>query len=361
MDNQPENIDTTDQPKSPVLPEIVTAQKKKRRPFFIYGLIVFILAAGAGTALAVKKNSKKADRQSSSGLSLNNAAGSPSPSASVASPTPAATKISLLEEGKIILSGGYADPTVVPMEGGYRMYVNRQSNGPGGYLTYTSPDGIAWKKEKDIIIPQVATGRAVVLPTGIRFYYPGVQPIKPSDPPADMYSSFSKDGVTFTKDPGVILSPRTPAHYVEGPTVFQLPDKTWRMYFNENTTAASNQRDGIIWGASSSDGLTWTRDATLTMEADNTESVTRSPWKQVLHPFVLANPKGGYIMFYNTHSEIYAATSTDGISWKKIGYTGIHGADIDGYFQADGTIRVYYGDFNEKTGGLVYGAVFKVQ
>jgi predicted GH43/DUF377 family glycosyl hydrolase len=178
-----------------------------------------------------------------------------------------------------------------------------------------------------------------------------------------MYSSFSADGLTFTKDPGVVIQPRSSAYYVEGPTVFQLPDKTWRMYFNENTVAAGMQRDGEIWGATSADGLKWTRDDKVTMQADSTEAGTnnRSPWKQLLHPFVLKNPKGGYIMMYNSHSELYAATSTDGLAWEKIGKIGIHGADIDGYFQTDGSIRVYYGDFTPQTGGLVYTAVLKAQ
>lgn len=274
------------------------------------------------------------------------------------------TKISVAEEGKLILPNGHADPTVLSTETGYRMYVNRQSGGPGGYLTYTSPDGITWTKEKDIIISGVATGRAIALPTGVRFYYPGMQPIKPADPPADMFSSFSTDGVSFAKDPGVILKARDSAHYVEGPTVFQLPDKTWRMYFNENSIAAGNKRDGEIWGATSTDGLTWTRDEKVTLQDDDREATQQnmaSAWPQVLHPFVLKNPKDGYTMFYNTHSELYAATSTDGIKWNKIGKIGIHGADIDGYFQDDGTIRVYYGDHTAQTGGLVYMAVLKVE
>jgi uncharacterized protein (UPF0333 family) len=280
-----------------------------------------------------------------------------------ASPTPSAntTKITVAEEGKIILTGGYADPTVAATSTGYRMYVNRQSGGPSGYMTFVSTDGKNWTKEKDSVISGAATGRAVTLPTGIRFYYPGMQPIKPSDPPADMFSAFSTDGVTFKKDAGTILSPSDSDHYVEGPTVFQLPDKSWRMYFNENTTAAGNQRDGIIWGASSKDGLTWTRDATPTLEADATELGNTPQWKQVLHPFVIANPKGGYIMFYNSHSEIFAATSTDGLKWTKTGKVGIHGADIDGYFQADGTLRVFYGDFSPATQGVVYMGVLNIK
>jgi hypothetical protein len=282
-----------------------------------------------------------------------------------AAKTEESLKITVVDPGKVILEGGYADPTIVPTANGYRMYVNRQSGGPSGYGTFTSSDGISFVKEKDNVIAGAATGRAVVLPNGIRFYYPGAQPIKPADPPADLFSSFSIDGVTFAKDPGALLKPRSNSHYLEGPTVFQLSDKSWRMYFNENTIASGNQLDGEIWGASSTDGLAWTRDEKATLQYDSTEKNALNNigtvWPQVLHPFVLKNPNGGYIMFYNSHSEIFAATSNDGKTWKKIGKIGIHGADLDGFFQKDGSLRVYYGDFNPQSGGLVYTAVLKIK
>jgi hypothetical protein len=66
-------------------------------------------------------------------------------------------------------------------------------------------------------------------------------------------------------------------------------------------------------------------------------------------------------MLYNSHSEVYAATSTDGKTWTKLGKIGVHGADVDGYFQEDGTIRVFYGDFSEATQGVVYMGVLKVE
>lgn len=280
------------------------------------------------------------------------------------SATTAKSKITVLAEGTLVLPNGYADPTVVAYSGGYRMYANRQSGGPSGYETFISADGGSWTKEHDAVLSGVATGRAIVLPDGIRFYYPGMQPINPSDPPADMYSSFSTDGVTFTKDPGVRLSPRDDAHYVEGPTVFQLPDNSWRMYFNENSIASGNQRDGVIWGASSKDGLEWTRDEEPTLEAGDDETKQEgkpAQWKQVLHPFVVKNPKGGYLMFYNSHSEMYAATSTDGLKWERLGRIGITGADLDGYFLPDGTMRVFYGGFTPSTGGLVYMGLLKFE
>lgn len=327
----------------------------------LIGLAVVAVGLLVVYFISWKSRSQTTNVASNSGY---NYATSPQAKAS-ATATPTATtattaKISILEPGKIILSGGYADPTIAKTATGYRMYVNRQSGGPSGYMSFTSTDGQTWTKEKDSIISGAATGRAVVLPIGVRFYYPGPQPIKASDGQADLLSAFSTDGVTFKKDSAKVLSPKDSAHYVEGPTVFQLPDQTWRLYFNENSVAAGNQRDGIIYGASSKDGISWTRDEAASLTMDATESGTNAPWSQVLHPFVIKNPQGGYLMFYNSHSEIYVATSTDGLKWTKTGKVGIRGADLDGYFQADGTLRVFYGDFSEATQGVVYMAVLKV-
>lgn len=315
----------------------------------VLGIIVIVVIGFVGWRVMQANKDKKTNTSVSSESSTT---------------TAVKTKVSVQKEGALVLPNGYADPTVVATASGYRMYVNRQSGGPNGILIFASTDGVTWTKEKDIILPGTSTSRAVIFPDGVRLYYPEQQPINEGAPTANMISSFSTDGLTFTKDPGLRLSPRSNASYVEGPTVFQLADKTWRMYFNENTVAAKMQRDGVIWGATSKDGVTWTRDEATTIEAGEEESMQgnmKAPWKQVLHPFVLKNPKGGYIMFYNSHSEIYAATSTDGLKWSKIGKIGIHGADFDGYFQKDGTIRAYYGDFSPQTGGLVYMAVLKVE
>jgi hypothetical protein len=362
----------TDQPTilpSPDQASTITSQNPpiaSKRPFSKIHLAIALVATLiiAGVAFLLFKSSfKTANSPATSGTNGNLNTNSAQATAPTVTPK-TTTKITVVQEGVLALPKGHADPSVVRTSTGYRMYVNRQSGGPNGILIYNSQDGVVWKKEKDIVISGASTNRAIVLPTGVRIYYPQPQPIKPTDPIANMISSFSQDGLTFTKDPNIVLAPRDSNYYVEGPTVFQLPDKSWRMYFNENTVAAKMQRDGEIWGASSPDGINWTRDEKVTMQSDEVEAGAgnmQNPWKQLLHPFVLANQKGGYIMFYNSHSEMYAATSKDGMTWEKIGRIGIHGADMDGYFQDDGTIRVYYGDYNPTDGGLVYTAVLKIQ
>lgn len=259
-----------------------------------------------------------------------------------------------VSQDKLLFTGGYADPTFARLsDGTLVLYVNKFGSGePSGYHAYTSSDGLNWK-EHSSNMPNAATGRAYVTEKGVRFYYPGLGPIRPTDPPASIFSSFSKDGFNFDKEAGERVKPRD-GSYLEGPTVIELPDGNYRMYFNENTISSGQNKIGKIWGATSADGLNFIRDEKPTIESNPLVEQMPPDWPQALHPFVLKRPDGKFLMLYNTHSKVYAAISSDGISWKKLGYIGIEGADVDGYYLPDGTLRLYYGDFSPQTSGVVY-------
>lgn len=260
------------------------------------------------------------------------------------------TKVS---EPKLLFTGGYADPTYAKLTDGTQvLYLNSFAQQPSEYQVYTSDDGLDWTKAKGQL-PDASTGRAVPFGTQIRLYYPDRTPIKPSDPPASILSAISDDGFTFTNEAGTRVDPRD-GYYLEGPTVIKLADGTYRMYFSENETASAEKRISAIYGASSTDGLAWTRDQTPTLESSQQAENAPPDWPQALHPFILTKKDGSYLMFYNTHSEVFAASSADGKNWIKIGYTGIRGADVDGYYLPDGNIRMYYGDFSPETSGVIY-------
>lgn len=261
------------------------------------------------------------------------------------------TKVS---KDKLLFTGGYADPAFVKLaDGTMVLYVNKfGQGGPSKYYAYTSEDGLNWTEHASSM-PQAATGRAYVTDSGVRFFYPGLMPINASDAPAAMFSSLATDGFNFVKESGERVQPKS-GHYLEGPTVIKLTDGTYRMYFNENETASKEKRISKIYGASSKDGLTFTRDENPTIESNQKDENIPADWPQALHPFVIKRPSGDYLMLYNTHSKVFGAISSDGISWKKIGYIGIDGADVDGYYLADGTLRIYYGNFSPQTSGVVY-------
>lgn len=259
---------------------------------------------------------------------------------------------------KRLFTNGYADPSVIKMpDGSYLMYLNKFSQQESGYLVMSSKDTIAWKEKTGIIVPGVATGRAFLTDKGVRFYYPTATPIKPSDPPSNVVSSFAKDGLNFSKESGVRVQPRQ-GYYISGPTVIRLKDGTYRLFFDESKSESLKIQEAEIYGASSSDGLDWKRDEKPTIVAE--DDIETGDIKQVLHPFVMAW-QNGYLMFYNSHIRVFAAFSKDGLKWQKLGNTGLSGADVNAISLPDGNLRAYFGRFSEQTSGEVYTAILKIK
>jgi hypothetical protein len=315
-------------------------------------LIVIIVVAILGVGASIVLTQKPSSNQTDTSTPLTDL--KEKVTEKLTDKVPAKTTFSKVGEAKLIFTGGYADATVTKLDNGsHIMYVNRFGPTGSGYHAYTSTDGLEWKEYSGEVLPSASTGRVVKMNNGYRFYYPGLQPIKPSDPPATIKSSFSTDGYTFKIESGVRITPKSD-YYLEGPTVFSLKDGSYRMYFNENKTATAEKREGSIWGASSIDGLVWTRDEKVTIESDPPTGNMPTNWPQALHPFVLTRADGSYVMFYNSHSQVYAAESTDGLTWTKLGDIKIKGADVDGYYLDDTTIRLYYGDFSPTTSGVIY-------
>lgn len=257
-------------------------------------------------------------------------------------------------EQKLLFTGGYADPVMYRVGDTYHMLLNRFgpsfSPNENGYFLLTSTDGETWTEASKTLFPGIATGRVAAMNGVYRFYYPTQAPtVDGGGESQKIISAQSADGKAFTADPGVRIQPRD-GYSAEGVTVFALSDGTYRMYFNENLDSSKEQKVSEIWGASSADGLEWTRDTEATIVSD----IEGGGWKQVLHPFVVERPRGGYVMFYNSHSQIFYATSDDGKTWKKHGRIIADGADADGYYVNDTTLRLFYGDFDPATGGVVY-------
>ncbi len=317
-------------------------EPKKKKPLvliIVFALLVFAaLAAGAYFLFFVSKDS-----------TTNSSSATPS------AQTSQKTTITTIGEAKKVFTGGYADPSIIKKsDGTYIMYLNKFGGSANGYFVLTSPDAETWTEKTGVIFTGISVGRAYQTDSGIRFYYPEQMPLVGSTAPMpNLLSALSTDGFAFTTDSGKRITPKD-GYFIGGSTVFKLPDGSLRMYFEEPKSADPTKREGGIWGASSSDGLTWTRDEKITIEGVADPKNPASVWAQALHPYVITKPDGTYIMFYNTHSEIYAAESKDGITWTKLGKIGVHGADSDGVYLPDGTFRLYYGDFSEQESGQVY-------
>ena len=88
--------------------------------------------------------------------------------------------------------------------------------------------------------------------------YYAIEPEVPGNK-LEVYSATSTDGITWTAEAGVR---RTMTVF---PDVVQLPDGTWRMYF---------QNAGVIKSAKSSDGLKWTDESGSRVDTKNNEGFT---------------------------------------------------------------------------------------
>jgi predicted GH43/DUF377 family glycosyl hydrolase len=238
------------------------------------------------------------------------------------------------------------------------MFLNTFENEPGiesppqnsRMITAISSDGLRFEIESDLGLAGVATARIFSVDGGYRLYYPTFEGRPSPDKTQKILSSFSTDGLHFEREEAVRIEPLPGTRGVFGPTIFKLEDGRFRMLFHEDVTSSGRVSKGIIYGATSEDGLSWQRDDEPTLKPDENER------EQVLHPFVLRY-KEKYILFYNSHSRIFWADSKDGFVFERKGELGIRGADVDAILLENGKLRLYYGDFSPETGGVILSAI----
>lgn len=276
-----------------------------------------------------------------------------------------------LADEALVLTGGYADPSVVPFEDRYALYVSRTEGEESGTVIYSSSDQLTWSEDiNGVAFLGVSTGRALEMDEGVRFYYPSTGPVADGTLPnsggnTSIYSAWSNDTVHFVDDPGLRVT--SDEGIVGGPTLLQLDDETWRAYYHVASGSASDGElpSAEIWAASSDNGLDWElEDEPVLIGDKDIEGV--DPTAQVLHPFVQSgpdmegNPDAGYWMFYNAHSQLFAAWSEDGQDWAKLGAIGLEGADLCALPLGPNQWRIWYGRYAEDTLGEVYTATMSI-
>lgn len=207
----------------------------------------------------------------------------------------------------------YAPDIIELPDGTYRMYYTGLVW--GGYGTYyilsaVSSDGLTWTKEGGIRIhppPNVTSGDTIILSGGTyRMYYsvPGG-----TSGGAMIISAVSSDGLTWIKESGIRVDNGGIYDFwgAAGPHIVELPDGTYRMYYNGYDGAA-----GHILSAVSSDGLTWTKEVGVVITAGGTYD------SQSAHsPNILELSGGAYRMYYTgydgVHMRILSAISEEEI------------------------------------------------
>ena len=144
-----------------------------------------------------------------------------------------------------------------------------------------------------------------------RMYY-AIEPEVPGNQ-LEVYSAMSLNGITWTQENGVRRT------FTVFPDVVKLPDRTWRMYF---------QNAGVIKSATSNDGLKWNDEIGTRIDTSNNLGLK---FENVAGPTTMADGNR-YIMVYsgaipgkykdapnNRMGVLLWATSSDGLKFESQG------------------------------------------
>ena len=248
-----------------------------------------------------------------------------------------------LEAGSVV-----ADISVIKLsDDTYRAYFAINE----GIRSATSNDGLAFTVEDGFRLPEgYGMPRVVRLCDGRYRLFAIV-----SDAIA---SAISDDGLEFTVEEGTRINASDfGVEQLSGGSLVELGDGTYRMYFSDLPKPGERVKDHQIFSATSNDMLTWTAESGVRVGSGSGIDMSAE------HPFVIKRSDGTFRMFYYRNNPIglWTSTSTDGLTWENQESTGItektEGNDPDVVTLPDGRWRLYFGDFDESIGGLIYSAV----
>lgn len=248
-----------------------------------------------------------------------------------------------------------ADTSAARLEDGrVRLYIFAQGRGIVSAISLT-PEGASFVAEAGTRLPDGSgMPRVVARPGGgWRLFYTSGNGIR---------SAVSTDGLTFTVESGFRVTAEaagfggTTAGATSGATVTRLADGRYRMYFSDLPRPGDPPGGHRIKSAVSTDQLAWTVE----------DGVRLGPGAPVLtdsaeHPFALANPDGSVTLYYGKFAGagaagpegLYQSTSIDGLTFEQETYDVFFGNDPDALRLVDGTLVLYYGQFDPQVGGTV--------
>ncbi|HLD96240.1 MAG TPA: hypothetical protein VI794_00730 [Patescibacteria group bacterium] len=212
-------------------------------------------------------------------------------------------------------------PAIVKLpDGKWRMFYQVVENGKGIFKSALSSDGLTWAVEKGIRLSpggefdpdNIVHPTVIALPQGgYRMYYDGEVRRTEQEFTWRILSATSTDGLTWTKDPGVRINVN------EGPLDADLVwsshaeyynlTNTYQLYFSAQTPA-DNLIDGI-YSATSEDGLLFTVSGKpeLTPTKESGESGTGGQKGSYQDPFVLELTEEKIMYYWINGSGIYSA------------------------------------------------------
>jgi hypothetical protein len=238
-------------------------------------------------------------------------------------------------------------------DGRVRLYMFAQGRGIVSAVSVT-PEGASFTPESGTRLPDGAgMPRVVRTPSGgWRLFFISGDGIK---------SATSTDGLTFTVENGFRITKEaagftgTTVNAASGATVVRLADGRYRMYFSDLPRPGDPPGGHRIKSAVSADQLAWTVEAGIRV-GPGAPALTDS----AEHPFALANADGSITLYYGKFAGgggvtegLYHSTSADGLTFEQETYDVFFGNDPDLLRLADGTLVLYYGQFNPQVGGTI--------
>ena len=284
------------------------------------------------------------------------------------------------------VSCGFSDPSVLIMPSGeYFMYINRFDyvDKEDALLLYTSADALNWELKSDpldaVVFADVTMAMAKVTEDGgVRIYYS--IPAGNEDE-GSIGSAYSVNGVDSWVFEGALFG-SIDGNDMSGPEVIMLDSGSFVMYFGKEITMSEDLSAETtlteIGSAASVDGKNWVlNEGSSLVFSDDYEGMnkvsgaTGSILGKVLNPGIVKLDDGRFLMVYTASSihpvcgnfncttlipvvteELWAATSEDGIVWKKIGSLGLRGSDATVVSLGENRFRVYAGDVDATRGIL---------
>jgi len=223
-----------------------------------------------------------------------------------------------IKENGIRVRDGSSPCIVMLPNGAYRMYYT----GTDGILSAFSSDGLTWTKESGVRISPEGEGSnqekilscaVIEIPSGYRMIYEGVQGTPPNDVHR-FFSATSTDGLNWVKEDGVRLESLGTADYgqVSTPDIIALPNGSLRMYYVGDFYHKGAEGNSIRSAISHDFGWTWTREGGRAL-GENTMDPDIVKIGNEYRMFYVTSPLGQK----SGNLTIRSAFSSDGLNWKK--------------------------------------------
>ncbi|HEY0835058.1 MAG TPA: calcium-binding protein [Azospirillum sp.] len=243
-----------------------------------------------------------------------------------------------------------ADATAVQLaDGSVRMYVFAQNV---GIKSLIAKDGVHFTAEDGIRLPD-GSGMPRVMEMaggGYRLYYNGGEGIR---------SATSPDGLTFTAESGTRLTYAATGGEITTPSIVTAVGG-YRAYYSDLPKPGEVKLHAVN-SASSADGQTFAVEGGVRVGSGSALPHSAE------HPDAEVNPDGSVTLFYGNSqgpmtqggaTVVYTSTSADGLTFTQATSTGLAGNDPYALQMSDGTLRLYYGNFDPAVGGYILSARF---